>query len=92
MNVQQRGLRLPLRDSIWTDFIRKDDWLAVWIGLALIVAALASFASGGFIKRLGVVPLEIDSSHSPFLSMPRATAQLLVAATRSRPVGPLLPN
>jgi pimeloyl-ACP methyl ester carboxylesterase len=48
--------------------------------------------NGGFIKRLGVVPLEIDSSHSPFLSMPRATAQLLVAATRSRPVGPLLPN
>jgi uncharacterized membrane protein YadS len=56
MNVQQRGLRLPLRDSIWTDFIRKDDWLAVWIGLALIVAALASFASGGSIQWIAVAP------------------------------------
>jgi pimeloyl-ACP methyl ester carboxylesterase len=48
--------------------------------------------SGGFIERLGVEPLEIDSSHSPFLSMPRAAAELFVAATRSRPVGPLRPS
>jgi hypothetical protein len=40
---------------------------------------------------LGVAPLEIDSSHSPFLSMPRATAELFVEATRTRPVGPLRP-
>lgn len=43
------------------------------------------------IRRLGVVPLGIDSSHSPFLSQPRVTAQTFVAATRTQPVGPLLP-
>jgi pimeloyl-ACP methyl ester carboxylesterase len=45
--------------------------------------------SRGFCERLGVAPLEIDASHSPFLSMPRATAGLLVDATRTRPTGPL---
>ena len=45
--------------------------------------------SGQFIERLGVKPLEIDASHSPFLSMPRATAELLVKATKTRPTGPL---
>ncbi|MGA2396489.1 MAG: alpha/beta fold hydrolase [Steroidobacteraceae bacterium] len=46
----------------------------------------------GFIERLGVEPMEIDASHSPFLSMPRATAKLFVEATRSLPVRPLRPN
>lgn len=48
--------------------------------------------SSRFIERLGVEPLEIDSSHSPFLSMPRETAELIVKATKTRPVGPLRPN
>jgi len=42
-------------------------------------------------RRLGVVPLEIDSAHSPFLSRPRELASLLVAATTAEPVGPLIP-
>jgi pimeloyl-ACP methyl ester carboxylesterase len=54
-------------------------------------AAPASLTAG-FIERLGVVPLEINSSHSPFLSMPRATAELFVEATRSRPSGTLRPG
>ena len=44
------------------------------------------------IERLGVAPLEIDASHSPFLSQPRATAKLLVAAAATKPVGPLKPE
>jgi hypothetical protein len=48
--------------------------------------------TSAFIRRLGVEPLEIDASHSPFLSMPHATAELFVEAVRSRPVGPLRPN
>jgi pimeloyl-ACP methyl ester carboxylesterase len=44
------------------------------------------------IDRLGVVPLEIDASHSPFLSQPRALAKLLVAATSTRVTGPLKPE
>ena len=47
--------------------------------------------TAGFIERLGVEPLEIDTSHSPFLSKPRATAELFVEATRSVPAGPLHP-
>jgi pimeloyl-ACP methyl ester carboxylesterase len=57
--------------------------------LCLQDRAVPPSLSGHFIERLGVRPLEIDASHSPFLSMPRATAELFVQATKTRPVGPL---
>jgi pimeloyl-ACP methyl ester carboxylesterase len=43
-------------------------------------------------QRLGVTPLAIDSSHSPFLSRPAELAELLVQATTTQPVGPLDPG
>lgn len=43
-------------------------------------------------RRLGVEQLTIDASHSPFLSRPRELAELLVHATTTTPVGPLLPD
>lgn len=43
-------------------------------------------------RRLGVEPLTIDASHSPFLSRPAELAELLVHATTTRPVGPLSPD
>jgi len=43
-------------------------------------------------RRLGVEPLTIDTSHSPFLSRPRELAELLVHATTTTPVGPLIPH
>jgi len=43
------------------------------------------------VRRLGVEPLAIAGSHSPFLSRPAELAELLVAATATRPTGPLLP-
>jgi pimeloyl-ACP methyl ester carboxylesterase len=43
-------------------------------------------------RRLGVEPLTIDASHSPFLSRPAELAQLLLRATTTKPVGPLRPN
>ena len=43
-------------------------------------------------RRLGVRPLAIDASHSPFLSRPAELAQMLVQATTTTPVGPLRPN
>ncbi len=43
-------------------------------------------------RRLGVEPLSIDSSHSPFLSRPADLAQLLIHATATKPVGPMKPN
>jgi pimeloyl-ACP methyl ester carboxylesterase len=44
------------------------------------------------VRRLGVEPLEIDGSHSPFLSRPAELAELLVRATATAPVGTLLPR
>lgn len=44
------------------------------------------------IRRLGVEPLTIDTSHSPFLSRPAELAELLVRATTTMPVSPLLPD
>ncbi len=43
-------------------------------------------------RRLGVEPLAIDASHSPFLSRPAELARLLVQATTTQPVAPLRPN
>jgi pimeloyl-ACP methyl ester carboxylesterase len=43
-------------------------------------------------QRLGVEPLPIDASHSPFLSRPAELAELLVHATTTAPVGPLIPE
>ena len=48
--------------------------------------------SARIIDRLGVVPFEIDASHSPFLSQPRATAELIVKASESRPIRSIRPN
>lgn len=45
-----------------------------------------------FATRLGVQPLSINASHSPFLSRPRETAATLIAATETRPYGPLAPE
>jgi uncharacterized membrane protein YadS len=55
-NVELRGLRLPARESLWTDFIRKEDWWAVWISLGLIGVAIAKFASGGSLQWIAVAP------------------------------------
>jgi pimeloyl-ACP methyl ester carboxylesterase len=43
-------------------------------------------------RRLGVEQLAIDTSHSPFLSRPRELAELLIRATTTTPVGPLVPH
>jgi pimeloyl-ACP methyl ester carboxylesterase len=43
-------------------------------------------------RRLGVQPLTIMASHSPFLSRPSELAQLLIKATTTTPVGPLRPE
>jgi pimeloyl-ACP methyl ester carboxylesterase len=49
-------------------------------------------ASDDVVERLGVVPLTIDSSHSPFLSQPKQLAELLVEATGTVAVRPLRPG
>jgi pimeloyl-ACP methyl ester carboxylesterase len=44
------------------------------------------------LRRLGVEPLTIDASHSPFLSRPAELAALFVEAVGTKPIGPLLPR
>jgi uncharacterized membrane protein YadS len=55
-NEELRGVRLPVRESWWTDLIRKEDWWAVWISLGLIAVAVAKFASGGSLQWIAVAP------------------------------------
>jgi hypothetical protein len=43
------------------------------------------------VQRLGVAPLTIDASHSPFLSRPEELAALFVRTVGLKPIGPLLP-
>ena len=43
-------------------------------------------------SRLGVTPLTIDTSHSPFLSRPAELAALLAHAVTTTPIAPLRPN
>ena len=46
-DVELRRFPFPVRESLWTELIRKEDWWAVWISLSLIGVAVARFASGG---------------------------------------------
>jgi hypothetical protein len=48
-------------------------------------------ASLEVIALLGAEALEIDGSHSPFLSRPARLAELLIQATATRPVRPPAP-
>ena len=48
-DVPERASRIP-------KIFGNEDWLSVWIGLGLIVAAAAVFAAGGSIKWLAVAP------------------------------------
>jgi len=54
--------------------------------------AMPQWLSAQVCDRLGVVPLRIDSSHSPFLSKPAELAALMLEAVDTRPVGPLRPT
>jgi uncharacterized integral membrane protein (TIGR00698 family) len=55
-DVKLRGLPLPVRESLWTEFFRKEDWWAVWISLGLIGVAVGIFASGGSLQWIAVAP------------------------------------
>ncbi|TGD71795.1 alpha/beta fold hydrolase [Mangrovimicrobium sediminis] len=53
--------------------------------------AMPASMSDSVIARLGVEPLDIDASHSPFFSQPAELAQLLVRAVATTPAGTLSP-
>ena len=54
--AQTANARLIERRSPWGDLLRKEDWWAIWIGLALIGVAVALFAGGSSIKWVAVAP------------------------------------
>src|SRR2546430_16610444 len=42
----------------WRELWLKEDWWAVWLGLALVVAAYFLFASGSSLKWIAVTPVK----------------------------------
>lgn len=40
----------------WSDLYRKEDWWAIWIGLAVVVMSCILFQSGGSLRWLAVLP------------------------------------
>ena len=54
--IAQSQVHVPKRESAWAEFIRKDDWWAIWIGLGLVVVAAGLVASGGSLKWLAIAP------------------------------------
>jgi len=54
--AQSTGPAAIQRNSRWADLIRQDDWWAIWIGLGLVVVAVALFGGGNSIKWIAVAP------------------------------------
>jgi uncharacterized integral membrane protein (TIGR00698 family) len=54
--AQRTGAALVARRSAFKELLQKEDWWAIWIGLALIAVAVGLFASGGSIKWIAVAP------------------------------------
>lgn len=40
----------------WREFFAREDWWAIWVGLALVLAAVVAFAAGGSLRWLAVTP------------------------------------
>jgi uncharacterized membrane protein YadS len=49
-------LRATAVAPVWRGLFAKEDWWAVWIGVAVVLAASSLFASGSSIKWLSVAP------------------------------------
>ncbi len=88
---------IPQTDN-WQELWRKEDWLAVWLGLALVVLAYLLFANGSSIAWLAVAPAKWSTlpqlAANLAADVPRYTAQfgvwlvLFTAATSALGIRP----
>lgn len=46
----------PAKSSLWAELFQKEDWWAIWIGLGLLVVAIALYQYGSSIRWLAVAP------------------------------------
>jgi uncharacterized membrane protein YadS len=67
--IHASKVQAPKRDSAWAEFIRKDDWWAIWIGLGLVVVAAGLVSGGSSLKWLAIGPQK-------WKAWPEAVAQL----------------
>ena len=61
MNASQGSIpadRDLAQSTAWRELWLKEDWWAVWLGLALVVAAYFLFASGSSLKWIAVTPVK----------------------------------
>ena len=65
----------PQQQSWWQELWRKEDWWAVWIGLAVVLLAYALFASGGTLAWIAVAPTK-------WATLPELGAQFSANALR----------
>src|SRR5271166_3096567 len=64
MSSIERDIRLQQaapRSSGWSELWLKEDWWAIWIGLAIVVVGLVLFAEGGSWRWVAVVPAKWTS-------------------------------
>ena len=47
---------VPRSSNGWRELWLKEDWWAVWLGLAIVIIGLALFAHGGSWRWVAVVP------------------------------------
>jgi uncharacterized membrane protein YadS len=48
----------------WDELWRKEDWWAIWLGLGIVLIAIAAYLGGGSIKPIAVKPATWDSIES----------------------------
>jgi uncharacterized membrane protein YadS len=63
----------PPSSAGWRELVRKEDWWAVWLGLGVVVAAIALFAHGSTLNWIAVAPAK-------WASFPQLASQLAAHA------------